>query len=118
MPATIDVKLEMQGEHLIGRFRTRNFQIYKTEQSGAYSASLTAEIGPNHDGFYFDAEIVAEGTDYFHFNNGPYWIENTQVYPTTKKGKLLVARKRYGRDFRKDLHSQIDQAFGIDFVNP
>lgn len=114
----LDAQLELQNGHLVGRYRTRIYQIYKIQPNGSYSTELTEEIGPEHDGFAFDAEIVDEGSDYFHFDSAAYWMEYTQVYPTTVKGRLLVARKKYGRDFRKELHSQIDQAFGIDFINP
>lgn len=114
----LDVAFERKDERLIGRFRTRAYEIYKIEQDGSFSDNLTTEIGPQGDGFTFEAEIVNEGAEYSHFQYGPYWTESNQLYPMTEKGKLLLVRKRYGRDFKKELHSQIDQAFGIDFVNP
>jgi hypothetical protein len=114
----LDVEIVLQNEQLIGSYRTRTYRVYKNELDGSYSDTLVDEIGPKHDGFSFDAEFVDEGADYYHFKSRPYWIENTQVYPTAIEGKLIVVQKRAGRDFPEELHSQIDQAFGIDFVNP
>ncbi len=114
----LDATIDRDGERLIGRYRTRTYEIYRAEKNGAFSETLTTEVGPKNDGFTFEAQIVDEGTDYFHFDYGPYWTEYTQLYPTTEKGKLILVRKRYGRDFKQELHSQIDQAFGIDFINP
>ena len=110
--------IEHVGNRLIGRYRTRKYEVYRTNESGSFSETLTTEIGPKIDGFTFEAQIVEEGKDYFHYDYGPYWTEYTQVFPTTEKGKLILVRKRYGRGCKGELKSQIDQAFGIDFINP
>ncbi len=113
----LDVKLERKGEHLVGQYRTRKYQLYKTDKDGTYSKTLTEEIGPEHDGFSFDAEIVDEGVGDYYFDDGPYWTEYAQSYPMKQKGKILLVRKRCGREFKEELHRQIDQVFGIDFEN-
>lgn len=114
----LDATLERNGEQLIARYRMRMYDIYRTEKDGSFADDLTKEAGPKHDGFIIDAQIVEEGTDYFHFDQGPYWIELTQLFPTTEKGKLILVRKRYGRNFKTELLAQIDQAFGGDFAYP
>lgn len=115
---TLDATLERDGERLIARYRARMYEIYRAEKDGSFAEDLTKEVGPKHDGFIIEAQIVEEGTDYFHFEHGPYWIEHTQLFPTTEKGKLMLVRKRYGRNFKQELLAQIDQAFGVDFVTP
>ncbi len=114
----LDVKLERKGERLVGQYRTRKYQLYTTAEDGSYSKTLTEDIGPEHDGFSFDAKIVDEGDDNYFFNEGPYWAEYAQSYPLKEKGKILLVRKRCGREFKWELHRQIDQVFGIDFENP
>lgn len=114
----LEVTLTREHGRLVGHYRTRSYAIYKPDQLGAFAEELTTEVGPKIDGFMFDAEIVDDGTDHYHFDYGPYWTEYTQLYPTTEKGKLILVRKRLGRQIKQEMQMQIDQAFGIDFVNP
>lgn len=113
----LDVKLQLTGQILSGHYRTREYQIYRTRDDGSYTTELSLVDGPEHDGFLFEAEIVEEGTDYQPYDSAPYWREYPQAYPTTTAGNFIVVRKRFGRDFKKEIHSQIDQAFGIDFID-
>ena len=113
----LDVHLELKDGHLLGSYRTRKYQVYTTKDDGSYSDQLTEQVGPAADGFAFDAEIVDEGQKYFRFDSAPYWEEHTLEYPTSVKGKLLVARKQIGRRVLRYMEDQIDQAFGIDFRN-
>ena len=114
----LDLTIELQGGRLTGGFRTRDYELYETENDGSFSMTLTKKTGPQHDGFSFDAEIVDEGADRSYFSEGPYWTEYTQSYPTAERGKMILVRKQCGRELKQELHRQIDQVFGIDYENP
>lgn len=114
----LNVSLTREQRRLLGHYRTHSYAIYKPDQLGAFSEELTTEVGPRVDGFMFDAQIIDEGTDHYHFDYGPYWTEYTRLYPTTETRKLILVRMRLGRQIKQEMQMQIDQAFGIDFVNP